>query len=139
MKLMRWQPMTEVMELSRLLERSLDSSKTERQGKLKLSLDVFETEDALTLRASLPGAQKDDIRVELEDQVLTVTAELKQPELPDGAKSLLQESQFGLVSRTLRIPHRLNLESTKGTFTDGVLQVVFSKAPEARKTTITIE
>ena len=52
---------------------------------------------------------------------------------------MLQESPFGKVTRSLKIPHRLDMENSKGSFTDGVLQVVFPKAPEARKKTITIE
>ena len=91
------------------------------------------------VRAALPGVQKENIHVEFEEQLLTVSAEVMKPELAEGATSLLQESRYGKVSRTLRIPHRLNVEGSKGTFQDGVLEVTFPKAPEARRRSIVIE
>ena len=140
MKMMRWQPMNDMRELSNLLDRTFQSNGyPPKSGGLTLSLDIFETEDALTLRAALPGVKKENISVEFEDQILTVSAEVEKPELPEGAQSLLQESPFGKVTRSLKIPHRLDMENSKGSFTDGVLQVAFPKAPEARKKTITIE
>lgn len=140
MKMMRWQPMNDMRELSTLLDRTFQSNGyPPKSNGLTLSLDIFETEEALTLRAALPGAKKENISVEFEDQILTVSAEVEKPELPEGAQSLLQESQVGRVTRSLKIPHRLDVENSKGTFTDGVLQVVFPKAAEARKKTITIE
>lgn len=140
MQMLRWQPMSDLFELSNLLDRRLRSEdmKTEKPA-VKLSLDIYETEDALTLRATLPGVQRDDIRIEFEDQILTVSAEIREHILPEGAKPLLRESSHGKVTRSLRIPHRIDLEKSKATYQDGVLQVVFPKSVEARRRTITIE
>jgi len=140
MTLMKWQPVNEMMELSNLLDRSFRSNGHNYNNRQpKLALDIYETEENLVLRAALPGAKKEDISVEFEEQLLTVTAQVAEPELPEGAQSLLQESLHGTVTRTLRIPHRLDVENSKGTFLDGVLEVTFPKAPEARRKTITIE
>lgn len=141
MNLRKWQPMTDVMELSDLLDRTFQRSgyPRARSKSPQLALDIFETEEELVLRAYLPGVKKEDISVEFEDQLLTVSAEVREIEAPQGATSLLRESGFGKVSRTLKVPHRLDVENSRGTFVDGALEVTFPKAIEARKKSITIE
>jgi HSP20 family protein len=141
MSLMKWQPMTDVMELSNLLDRTFHRNsypRTQSRGP-KLALDIYETKEHLVLQASLPGARKEDIKVEFEDQLLTVTATVKEMELPEGATSLLQESVPGTVTRTLKIPHLVDVENSLGRFRDGVLEVTFPKAAETRRKSIVIE
>lgn len=140
MTLVRWQPFQDMREVSDLLNRSFMRNGASRNNqKLQLNLDLYETDENLVLRAAIPGARKEDIIVELEDQILTVTAKVNRPELPEGARSVIEESAFGTVTRTLRIPRPLDLENSKGAFVDGVLEVTFPKAPDARRKSITIE
>ena len=101
MSLMKWQPISNVMELNDLLERTFHQNgypRSQTRGP-KLALDVYETENNLVLRAALPGANKEDIKIELEEQILTVTATVNEPAMPEGAKSLLRESSYGTVTR----------------------------------------
>jgi HSP20 family protein len=129
-----------MMELGNLLQRSMEGNGYPRhRGALNLALDIFETENELVLTASLPGARREDLEIEYEDRLLTVRGTVKAPELPEGAKSLLGERAYGQVSRTVRIPHHLDINESKATFTDGVLEVRLPKAAEARKKTISIE
>ena len=142
MSVVKWHPVNEMLELGQLLQRSFENSQNGYpRGKagLSLSLDVYETEGELILTASLPGATREDMEIEYEDRLLTVRGTVKQPELPEGAKSLLSERPFGTVSRTLRLAHHLDVANSKATFVDGVLEVRLPKAAEARKKTITIE
>ncbi len=138
---MKWQPISNVMELNDLLERTFHQNgypRSQTRGP-KLALDVYETENNLVLRAALPGANKEDIKIELEEQILTVTATVNEPAMPEGAKSLLRESSYGTVTRSLKIPHQLDAENSRGTFVDGVLEVTFPKSAESQRKTIVIE
>ena len=140
MNLVRWTPVNEMMELGNMLNRTFQRNGFPHTHQaLELALDIYETEENIVLRATLPGAAKEDISVEFEDQLLTVKATVNAFELPEGAKSLLQESAHGEVTRTLRIPHKLDVENSKGRFVDGVLEVTFPKAPEAKRKSIVIE
>lgn len=139
MSLIRWQPVNEMMELSNLLQKSFERNSYPRRRGPELALDIFETDEHLLLRASLPGANRDNITVEFEDQLLTVRGEVAPTALPEGSRFLLQELGHGEVSRTLRISHNLDLENSRATFVDGVLEVTLPKAQEARKRTISIE
>ena len=136
----KWHTTNEIAGLSNLLERSFRRHSYKGPNEEpKLALDIYETDENLVLRAVLPGAKKEDISVELEDKFLTITARVEAPELPEGAKSLLSESRSGDVKRTLKIAHNLDIENSKGTFVDGVLEVNFPKAPEAKRKSIVIE
>jgi HSP20 family protein len=143
MSVVKWHPVSEMMELGNLLQRSFEGNGYPPRGKgalaLALALDVYETESELVLTASLPGATREDLEVEYEDRLLTVRGTVKAPELPEGAKSLLNERSFGTVSRTVRIAHHLDVANSKATFLNGLLEVRLPKAPEARKKTISIE
>ncbi len=139
MSLMRWQPVSEMMELNNLLQKTFDRNGYPKARTPDLALDIYETEDSLVLRAALPGAQRENITIEFEDHLLTVRGEVTPTALPEGAKFLLQEQNSGQVARTLRIPHNLDVEKSRATFVDGVLEVTLPKAAESRKKTITIE
>jgi len=129
-----------MLELGNLLQRSFDGNGYPRpKTGLNLSLDVYESETELVLTAALPGASREDLEIEYEDRLLTVRGTVKSPELPEGAKSLLNERPYGTVSRTIRIAHHLDVANSKATFINGVLEVRLPKAAEARKKFISIE
>lgn len=134
-----WHPVNNMLELGNLLQKSFDVNGFPRpRGGLHLSLNVYETEQELVVTASLPGATRDSLEVEFENHLLTVRGTVEKPQLPEGARSLLAERQHGTVSRTLRIPHNLDVENSSATFVDGVLEVHLPKTAEARKKTINI-
>lgn len=144
MSVVKWHPVGEMLELGNLLQRSFEGNGFPRArgghaNSVNLALDVYETEAELVLTASLPGATREDLEVEYEDRLLTVRGTVKAPELPEGAKSLLQERAHGTVSRTLRIAHHLDVANSKATFVNGLLEVRLPKAAEARKKTISID
>lgn len=140
MSVVKWHPVSEMLELGNLLQRGFDGNGYPRTNpRLNLSLDVYETEGELVLTASLPGANREDLEIEFEDRLLTVRGTVKPTELPEGAKSLLNERAHGTVSRTLRIPHHLDVSNSKASYHNGLLEVRLPKAAEARKKTITIE
>jgi HSP20 family protein len=82
----------------------------------------FSTQDKGTefvVRAELPGFDADDVNVNLEDNVLTISAEKKQ----EGEK----EQQFSQYSRTLTLPHGLDAEKAQANYHNGVLELHFPK------------
>lgn len=135
----KWHPVNNMLELGNLLQKSFDVNGYPRpRSGLHLSLNVYETEQELVVTASLPGATRDSLEIEFENHLLTVRGTVETPQLPEGARSLLAERPHGTVSRTLRIPHNLDVENSSATFVDGVLEVHLPKTAEARKKTINI-
>ena len=96
------------------------------------AMDLVETGDALVLRADLPGMSEEDVRVEVEDGILTVSGERKADSTaaPEGFYRL--ERAFGQFSRSLSLPKGVDAAAVTAEFDRGVLEVRIPK-PEAAK------
>ena len=95
-------------------------------------MDLVETDDHFVLRADLPGLSEEDVALELEDNVLTVSGERKaeQKEKRDGFVRV--ERSFGQFRRSLTLPEGVDPEAVQASFDKGVLEVRVPK-PEQRK------
>ena len=95
-------------------------------------MDLVETDEHFVLRADLPGLAEDDVNVELEDNVLTVSGERKSEheERHDGYHRV--ERATGSFNRSLTVPEGIDAEAIEASFDRGVLEVRIPK-PEERK------
>ena len=95
-------------------------------------MDLAETEDEFVLKADLPGLSEDDVSIELEDNVLTVSGERKgeHEERKDGYYRV--ERSYGRFSRSLTLPEGVDADAVKASFDHGVLEVHIPK-PEAKQ------
>jgi HSP20 family protein len=98
------------------------------------AMDLVETEDHLVLRADLPGLDRDDIEIEVKDNVLTVSGERKAEHEKKGEGFYRIERSFGRFSRSLGLPRGVDAKSVTANFENGVLEVRMPK-PEERKAT----
>jgi HSP20 family protein len=96
----------------------------------KLNLDVYETDDAAFIEAELPGVKKEDININVENGVLTISAEKNAEEEEKGRKYFTKEIKHGSVKRAFEIPEYLNEEEIKAKFENGILKVEIPKKEE---------
>ena len=102
------------------------------------AVDVFERDDVLVFRAEVPGIEKDDIEVSVEDNVLTIRGTRKRDvEVSEGAYRL--ERSFGGFTRKFSLPRGLDTSQVKAVHKNGLLEVSLPKAEEARARKITVE
>jgi HSP20 family protein len=137
MALVRWDPAREVDTLHSEVNRIFDTFFGGRPGNGGLrrwvpAMDLTETDDHLVLRADLPGLDKDDVKIEVTDGVLTVSGERKaeQEERTDGFHRV--ERAFGAFSRSMSLPEHVDAEKVTADFDNGVLEVRIPK-PEERE------
>lgn len=97
-----------------------------------LPLDVAESDSEVVVLAELPGVKKDDIRVTLQEGVLTISGEKKVPDMPDEAHRHRAERGFGKFSRSLALPAAVNGSAVSAELKNGILRVVIPKSEEAR-------
>lgn len=93
-----------------------------------LPLDISETEDAYIIRASLPGYRRDEITVEEDENVLTISAQHSEEHEQTNERYHRRERRFGSVTRRLRLPDDLAETEPHAEFTDGVLTLRLPKA-----------
>jgi len=96
------------------------------------AMDLVEEGEQYVLRADLPGVGEDDVSVELEDNVLTVSGERKSEHREQGDGFRRIERSSGSFSRSLTLPEGIDAEQIRARFEQGVLEVRVPK-PEQRK------
>ena len=101
-------------------------------------LDVSETDGALEIKADLPGMEKKDISVTLEDDLLTIKGERKEEKEEKGKQYHTIERSSGSFYRALRLPVEIDSEKIAAEFKNGVLTVTLPKAKESKKKTAQI-
>ena len=98
----------------------------------ELKVEVSENKKSYLVRAEFPGFGRDDIKVELEDGVLTLHAETKDEKWDqdedEGWRSI--ETQKGSFHRRLRLPEDVDEESIKAKMNKGVLRLTLPKSQE---------
>lgn len=115
-------------------------SKFERNVFFKPRVDVKETEKDFQLHITLPGLQKNEIGINIEGDVLTVSGERKLNTESKEEKFHMVESYYGKFSRSFTLPETINKEAIEANLADGILTLVLPKTePKKNKTSIEIK
>ena len=99
------------------------------------SIDVSETPTAYLIKAELPGVKKEDVHLDLEAGVLTITGERKQEQEHKDEKFHRVESSYGSFMRRFTVPEDANTEGVEATYKEGMLTVKLGKKPVPEKQT----
>jgi len=102
------------------------------------AMDLVETEDQLVLRADLPGMRREDIEIEIKDNVLTISGERKAEHEQKGEGFHRIERSSGHFSRSLGLPRGIDASTINAGFENGVLEVRLPKPAERKPTKIEI-
>ena len=97
-------------------------------------VEMFERNGELVLRADLPGLSKDDVRVELADNAVTIKGERRDEREEKREGFYSSERSYGKFYRRLPLPQGVNTEDARASFRDGVLEVTMP-APKAEAKT----
>jgi HSP20 family protein len=135
MALIRWEPAREIgslqQEMNRLFNTFFDtpaaSAGNGGQRRWVPAMDLVETDDYFVLRADLPGLGEEDVTLEVEDNVLTLSGERK-VEHEDRREGFYRvERATGAFSRSLTLPEGIEPDQIVATFDKGVLEVRIPK------------
>jgi len=99
--------------------------------------DIYETADALTVILEMPGVEKNNVDVRVEDDVLIVQGRLDLSKY-QGLEPLYTEYNVGHYSRSFQLSSRIDQNKISATMNDGVLSLTLPKVEEAKARTIEI-
>jgi HSP20 family protein len=144
--LTRWQPMREMVTLRDAMDRLFDEAFTRPWGALDgwrgiggPSVDMYETENDVIVKASLPGIKAEDVQINVTGEMLTLKGETKD-ETEAGEKSYhVREQRYGAFERSISLPTLVTPEKAKAEFQDGILTITLPKAEEVKPKTITVK
>jgi len=103
-----------------------------------LPLDIRSDRDQLTVQASLPGVEPDDVEITIEQGTLTIRAESKIEEVAETGEYLVQEIRRGEMSRTVTLPSGLEADRATASFENGVLTLRIPRVEEVKPRQIRI-
>jgi len=103
-------------------------------------VDVIETDEELTLTAELPGLSENDVTINLENSVLSVSGEKTAIRNEDETeqRSHVWERRYGSFNRSFTLPRTVSTEDIGALFENGVLTIHMPKVPGAKGRTIEI-
>jgi HSP20 family protein len=93
-------------------------------------IEMFHRNDQLVLRADLPGLTKDDVKVDVTDDAITIQGERKQEHQEEQEGVYRSERTYGSFLRSIPLPEGVIADQAKATFKDGVLEITMPAPPE---------
>ncbi len=95
------------------------------------AVDIAEDEQSYEIHVAVPGVEKKDFNVELNDGKLTISGERKMESEKSGKNFRSVESQYGLFSRSFFLPEDVKSDQIEATYAAGLLKVVIPKREKA--------
>jgi HSP20 family protein len=141
MNITRWEPFREMESMLRdyapFFGRSLLRHDGGELGEWKPLADITETDKEYLIKAELPEVKKEDVKITLEDGVITISGERRKETQSKNANEIRIESAYGSFSRSFALPDNVDTQAISAESKDGVLKVHVPKTAtqksEARK------
>ena len=146
--LARWDPFKEMEDMQRRFARVLGitSAHAGNGGRESMtvtewspSVDIIEDEKEWLVKADLPEVSKEDVKVQVENNVLTITGERKLEKEEKGKKYHRVERSYGNFLRSFTLPDGADGANIKAEFKDGVLKVHLPKGEKAKAKAIDVK
>ena len=146
MNLVKWDPIKELEDVSTRLNRMFGRFPAHAESGQELlrvadwwpSADIVETDTAYLIKAEIPGVQKEDVKVTVQDGMLTMQGERKIEKEEKGKKFHRIERSYGSFVRSFRVPDDADENSVKAEFKDGMLNVTLAKSEKAKSVNVTV-
>lgn len=141
--LARWEPFRDLAsmrsDLDRLFESFFGRAPAIREDFWAPTVDVMERDGNIEVKAELPGMKKEDIKVTVKDNVLSLTGERKQEKEEKEKTYHRIERFYGKFCRSIELPADVEAGKVKAIYKDGVLHVVLPKPESAKPKQIDVE
>lgn len=147
MAILKWDPFKDLLTIQERMNRLFDEtiSKVKIHGEefgrsgWTPSVDIYESEDHIVLKAELPGIDKKDIEVEIKDNILLLKGERKVEKNVQEENYHRMERSYGVFQRAFTLPYVVDKDDVKAKYHEGVLEIILVKAQEQKPKHIKVE
>jgi HSP20 family protein len=141
--LIRFEPMREMITLREAMDRLFNDAFTPSVGATGSwqvpAVDLYQTDDEVVVKASLPGMKSDDVQISITGDMLSLKGEFKQEDEKQERAYHLREQRSGAFERTFALPTAVVSDKAKAEFENGILTITLPKADEVKPRTITVK
>ncbi|MGB2989293.1 MAG: Hsp20/alpha crystallin family protein [Candidatus Zixiibacteriota bacterium] len=145
MAITRWRPFRDVVSVQDEMSRLFDDVFGQRLARVQWtdgvwnpSVDVTEDKDSVVVRAEMPGLNKDDVKISVQDSILTLKGEKKQEKEEKETDYHRIERSYGSFCRSFQLPTTVRADKIKANYKDGVLSIILPKTEEVKPKEIPI-
>lgn len=146
MNVIRWQSFSDMVTLRQAMDRLFEDSFV-RPSRLtadfgdggNLPIDMYQTDDSVVVKASVPGVKPEEVEVTITGDTLTIKGETRAEEEVKQDSYVRQEISYGAFSRSILLPSSLQTDKAEATFENGVLTLTIPKAEETKPKQIKIK
>jgi len=145
MNLMKWDPFRELEDVSNRLNRvfgrplaRMEPNEMFTVADWTPSADISETDTAYLIKAEIPGVNKEDVKVTIENGMLTIQGERKMEKEEKDKKFHRIERSYGSFMRSFRVPDDADESAVKAEFKDGVLNITLTKSAKAKPKAVNV-
>lgn len=142
MNLIRWEPFREMEDMFRQYPPVLLSGLVRGNNEpstWRPVADISETDQEYLVKAELPGVSKEDVKIALQDGVLTISGERKVEQEQTDENRIRIERFYGSFSRSFALPDNIDTANIRAESKDGVLLVHIPKKAPAKPKSVTID
>lgn len=146
MALVRWDPFRELEEMSDRLNRVFSRPGLRTNGKENMTVadwmptvDISETDGEYLIKAELPEVKKEDVKVTVENGVLTLQGERRQDKEEKGKRYHRIERSYGSFVRSFALPESVDEGGVKAEYKDGVLNLHIPKSEKVKPKAIEVK
>jgi len=147
MTLVKWNPEREMGALQRRMNRLFDdffgdafwTGGDRPLAAFEPVVDIREDADAYYVHAELPGVKKEEVRITMQDNMLSIRGEKKQESEKKEASYHRLERSYGAFERTITLPASVMADKVDASFTDGVLTIMLPKTEEVKPREIAVK
>ena len=146
MNLIKWDPFRELEDVSTRLNRIFSRTPARNQSDNEMlaladwspSVDISETDVAYLIKGEIPGVKKEDVKVTVQDGMLTIQGERKQEKEEKGKKFHRVECDYGSFVRSFRVPDDADETKVKAEFKNGMINISLPKTEKAKTKVINV-
>ena len=146
MAVVKWDPFRDLISIqdrmNRLFEQTLSRSRGEEGAAAATwtpAVDIYETPDTIVIKADLPGVVREDIEIQIDDNILTLKGERRFSKDVHEESYLRIERTYGSFHRCFTLPATIHQEKIRAVCRDGVLELTLPKAEGSKPRRIAIE
>jgi HSP20 family protein len=138
----RWEPFRDLVSVRKDMDRLFDEFFTiptaTVNGWSTPMVDMYQTEDDIVVKATMPGLDPDDLDIQITGDMLSIRGEIKHEVEEKDAKYHVREHRYQSFARSLTLPARVVADQAKAEMNNGVLTLTLPKAEEAKPKTISV-
>lgn len=144
MAIVKWDPWREIEDMVDRYTRAVGQPRAGGQeviatGDWAPKVDIIETDKAFVIKAEIPEVNKEDVKVTVDNGVLTIRGERRKETEEKGKKIHRIERHYGIFTRSFTLPDNVDEENIKASFRDGMLNLQINKTEEAKVKAIEVK